>query len=195
LVNLKSKNFKPKDKQQYKYVELANIAGNGEITGCMIEEGQDLPSRARRKVTAGDIIVSSIEGSLSSIAMIENEYHQALCSTGFHVVNSKSFNSETLLVLLKSMVGQLQFKKGCNGTILTAINKDEFSKVVLPVIADKVQTQIQQKVTKSFNLRKKSKHLLEFAKQAVELAIEQDEETAINWLKNETRKMQVGVGV
>ena len=36
-----------------------------------------------------------------------------------------------LLVLLKSIVGQLQLKKGCSGTILTAINKEEFSKIAI----------------------------------------------------------------
>ena len=188
LVKLKDKNFNPVDKTEYKYIELSNIAGNGEITDCMVEEGQGLPSRARRKVATGDVIVSSIEGSLSSIALIEKEYDQALCSTGFHVINSRSFNSETLLVLLKSMVGQLQLKKGCSGTILTAINKDEFNKLVLPKVDEAVQSQIQQKVTESFNLRKQSKHLLECAKQAVEIAIEQNENAAIKWLQEKTKE-------
>ncbi|MEW6714301.1 MAG: restriction endonuclease subunit S [Nitrospirota bacterium] len=188
LVQLKEKNFNPLDKNEYKYIELSNIGGNGEITDCMIEEGQDLPSRARRKVATGDVIVSSIEGSLSSIALIEKEYNQALCSTGFHVINSKSFNSETLLVLLKSMVGQLQFKKGCSGTILTAINQEEFKQIVLPIIRDKTQKAIQQKITESFNLRKQSKHLLECAKRAVEIAIEQNEDAAIKWLKEQTNE-------
>ena len=191
LVTLKNKNFKPKDKEQYQYIELANIAGNGEITDCMLEEGQDLPTRARRRVATGDVIVSSIEGSLSSIALIEKEYNLALCSTGFHAINSKQFNSETLLVLLKSIAGQLQLKKGCSGTILTAINKEEFKSVILPKVAEAKQQEIQQKVTESFNLRKQSKHLLECAKKAVEMAIEQDEQTAIKWLENETREMQI----
>ncbi len=191
LINLKAMNYKPKDKQEYKYIELANIAGNGEITDCMIEEGHDLPSRARRKVSTGDVIVSSIEGSLSSIALIEHEYDKALCSTGFYVVNSKSFNSETLLVLLKSIVGQLQLKKGCSGTILTAINKYEFGKIILPKIKEKQQVIIQKKITESFNLRKQSKHLLEFAKRAVEIAIEKGEETATSWLENNAKKMQI----
>lgn len=191
LAKLKDKNFNPVEKKQYKYIELSNITGNGEIADCMIEEGQDLPTRARRKVATGDVIVSSIEGSLNSIALIEEEYNQALCSTGFHAVNSKTFNPETLLVLLKSIVGQLQLKKGCSGTILTAINRDEFKQVVLPKVIQAKQTEIQQKVIGSFNLRKQSKHLLECAKRAVEIAIEQDEQTAINWLENETKEMQI----
>ena len=191
LITSKNKNFRPKDNEQYQYIELANIARNGEITDCMLEEGQDLPTRARRKVATGDVIVSSIEGSLSSIALIEQEYDKALCSTGFHVVNSKHYNSETLLVLLKCIVGQLQLKKGCSGTILTAINKEEFKKIILPKVDGTKQIQIQKKITESFNLRKQSKHLLETAKKAVEMAIEQDEQTAIKWLKNEVREMQI----
>lgn len=167
-------------------IDLANIGGSGEVTDCMTEEGKNLPTRARRKVKIGDVIVSSIEGSLSSIAIIEKEYNHALCSTGFHIINSQTINSQTLLVLLKSIVGEFQMKKGCTGTILTAISKSEFSKIVLPKIAQEKQKEIQQKVTESCTLRKQSKHLLDCAKKAVEMAVEQDEQTAIKWLTKQT---------
>ena len=184
LVNLKDKNFTPENETEYKYIELANIGANGEITGCMIDQGRDLPSRARRRTATGDVIVSSIEGSLDSIALINAGYNQALCSTGFHVVNSKTLNSETLLVLLKSIVGQLQLKKGCSGTILSAINKDALNQLVLPVIAEETQSQIQQRAAESAALRQQSNHLLECGKRAVEIAIEQDEQTAMAWVKS-----------
>ena len=190
LVTIKDRNFNPNEKQQYQYIELSNITGNGEISDCMFEEGQDLPTRARRNVFTGDLIVSSIEGSLSSIALIGQHYDQALCSTGFQVIKSKILNSETLLVLLKSTVGQLQLKRGCSGTILTAINKDEFSKLILPILSEEEQTKVQKNVIDSFNFRKQSKHLLECAKKAVEMAIEQNEEIAIQWLENETNEIK-----
>ena len=185
LVLLKDEDFKPEDNVEYKYIELSHIAENGEIIDCIVDRGQDLPTRARRKVSVGNVIVSSIEGSLSSIALVDEKYNDTLCSTGFHVVNSHILNSETLLVLLKSIVGQLQLKKGCNGTILTAISKDEFGKIVLPTLPQKMQTEIQQMVTESFNLRQQSKTLLHRAKRAVEIAIEQGEQTAIEWLESE----------
>ena len=186
LAHIKERNFVPEDETEYKYIELADISGNGEIAGCTVEQGQDLPSRARRQVSKGDVIVSSIEGSLSSIALIVEEYDQALCSTGFHIVNSNVLKSETLLVLLKSIAGQMQLKKGCNGTILTAISKDEFRNIVLPLVAEETQADIRTMVRESFELRRQSKRLLECAKRAVELAIEQDEQTAIAWLDSET---------
>ena len=181
-INIKDKNFSPAEKKEYRYIELANIGGNGEVTGFTTAEGQELPTRARRRVSVNDVIVSSIEGSLSSIAMITKEYDNALCSTGFYVANSDDINSETLLVLLKSQVGQEQLKKGCSGTILTAINRDELEKIILPLVDKKIQSKIQQKVRESFRLRKQSKYLLECAKKAVEMAIEKDEKTAMQWL-------------
>ena len=183
-VRIKDTNFNPDAETEYQYIELANIGNSGEITDCMVEQGEDLPTRARRKVAAGDVIVSSIEGALESIALITEEYDNALCSTGFHVVQSDVLNSKVLLVLLKSMVGQLQLKKGCSGTILTAINKEEFSKIAIPKIKAERQVEIEQKVIESFNLRNRAKDLLEHAKHAVEIAIEQDEQAAIDWLES-----------
>ncbi len=88
--------------------------------------------------------------------------------------------------MLKSSVGQLQLKKGCSGTILNAIDRNEFKKIILPSIPKSKQLEIQNKVTEYFNLRKQSKRLLESAKHAVEMAIEQDEDTAIQWLNQQT---------
>ena len=188
LATIIDKNFEPKDRKKYKYIELSNIGSNGEITNITTEEGQHLPTRARRIVLNENIIVSSIEGSLSSIALIEKEYDNTLCSTGFYVINSKSLNSEILLVLLRSIIGQLQLKKGCKGTILTAISKDEFTRIILPKITKKIQTKIQQKIEESFRLRQQSKHLLECAKKTVEIAIEKDEQLATQWLEKEVKQ-------
>lgn len=186
-VHLKDSNFKPEPETEYNYIELADIGSSGEIKDCMIKQGQALPSRARCRVNIGDVIASSVEGSLESIALVTEEYDNALCSTGFHAINSDALNSETLLVLLKSSVGQLQLKKGCNGTILTAINREEFGRIVVPFITAHKQSEIQQKVAESFNLRKHAKDLLEHTKRAVEIAIEQDEQTAMDWLESVSR--------
>jgi restriction endonuclease S subunit len=184
LVKIKDKNFTPKNNEQYKYIELANISSNGEINGYTENLGNELPSRARRKVQKGDLIVSSIEGSLESIALITEDWKNALCSTGFFVINSDKTNPETLLILLKTKIGQLQLKRGCKGTILTAIGKDELSKIILPIIDPKIQEEIKNKIVKMYETKKFSKFLLEIAKRGVEIAIEKDEEEADKWIKN-----------
>ena len=193
LVKIKDKNFTPKDNEQYKYIELANISSNGEMNSYVENFGSELPSRARRKVQKGDVVISSIEGSLESIALITESWTNALCSTGFFVVNSDKINSETLLVLLKTRVGQMQLKKGCKGTILTAIGKDEFSKIVLPEIDSEIQNQIKEKISEMYKTKSLSKGLLEIAKRSVEMAIEINEKEAEGWINKELTTLSINL--
>lgn len=188
LVQTHDSKINPKEEIKYSYIELANIGIHGEVTDCMIAEGRNLPSRARRQVALGDVIVSSIEGSIDRIALICKQFDHALCSTGFHVLKSKSINPETLLVLMKSLIGQYQLRKGCAGSILSAISKNRLDSLYLPRIRDDIQVQIKQKIIESFNLRDRSKHLLECAKRSVEIAIEQNEQTAIEWLSKNSNE-------
>lgn len=176
-------NFMPDKDLQYQYIELSDIGKNGEIIGSMKGAGADLPTRARQIVSKGDVMVSSIEGSLASCAIVSENYHRALCSTGFYVVNSKQINSETLLVLFKSYPIQNLLKKGCTGTILTAINKEEFSKIPLPLIEKSIQQQIAHSIQTSHHLRAESERLLSLAKRAVEVAIEEGEEAGMRLLE------------
>lgn len=184
LCKLYDKNFAPQDKEAYQYIELADVGQSGDISDADIQYGSDLPTRARRIVKTGQIIVSSVEGSLQSCALISDEFDGALCSTGFYVLDSDCINSETLLVLFKSEPIQALMKQRCSGTILTAISKDELLSMPLPMIDEEVQKVIAAKVQESFALRKQSKQLLEYAKRAVEMAIEQGEDTALEWLKD-----------
>ena len=182
ICNLKDSNFTPKDAQEYRYIELSNVGKSGELTGCTTAQGIDLPSRARRKVNVNDVIISSIEGSLGSCALITDDYNNAICSTGFYVINSKEINSETLLVLFKSELMQNILKQNCSGTILTAVNKSEFQNIPIPIIDFEKQQEISTLIQESFVLKHQSEHLLEIAKRAVEIAIEEDEEKAIEYI-------------
>ncbi len=182
LCNLYDSNFVPDTNTEYEYIELSNVGLSGDISSVEKIIGGELPSRARRIVQKGQVIVSSVEGSLSSCALINSEFDGALCSTGFYVINSDKINSETLLVLFKSEPIQSLLKQRCSGTILTAISKDEFLNMPLPLINNVVQKEISVKVQESFRLRKEAKRLLDNAIKAIEMAIETDEETALNGL-------------
>lgn len=174
-INFKDKNYIPKDNQKYKYLALSNISSQGYIQDYQEEFGKDLPSRARRKINTNDLIISSIEGSLSSCALVEKEFDNSICSTGFFVLNSEKINSEALLILFKSLVIQELLQRGSKGTILTAISKTELEQIKIPLIKPSVQKQIAEKIQESHKLRKESKELLEDAKRKVEEEIEKED--------------------
>lgn len=169
---IKDSNFTPKAQEKYRYIELANIGNNGNISEPLEDFGENLPTRARRKVKTGDFIMSSIEGSLTSCALITPEFDNCLVSTGFYVLNSSELNGETLLVLFKCEFFQEYLRKFPSGTILTAISKDELQNILIPKINPATQEQIALKIQKSFTLRAKSKDLLQNAKIKLENAIE-----------------------
>jgi len=171
-IHFKDKNFTPKVDQKYKYLALSNISSQGYIQDYQEEFGKDLPSRARRKINTDDLIISSIEGSLSSCALVEKEFDNSICSTGFFVLNSEKINSETLLILFKSLVIQELLQRGSKGTILTAISKTELESIKIPLIKPSIQKQIAEKIQESHKLRKESKELLDEAKRRVEEEIE-----------------------
>lgn len=169
---IKDSNFTPKAQEKYRYIELASIGNNGNISEPLEDFGENLPTRARRKVKTDDFIMSSIEGSLASCALITPEFDNCLVSTGFYVLNSAQLNGETLLVLFKCEFFQEYLRKFPSGTILTAISKDELQNILIPKINPTTQEQIALKIQKSFTLRTKSKDLLQNAKIKLENAIE-----------------------
>lgn len=171
LCTLLDKNYKPTDNTKYKYIELSNIDSTGNIRGYSYEIGQNLPSRARRKIQENDVIVSSIEGSIDKVALVSKEFNNSLCSTGFYVLNSNVINSETLLVLFKNKTIQQLLKQKCSGTILMGMNKVDFLDIHLPIISLSIQNKIKIKINESFILKEQSKELLELAKDIMQNAI------------------------
>ena len=189
IITLRDKNITPKDNKKYKYIELANIDNIGNVIDCTEDFGANLPTRARRIVHTGDVIISSIEGSLNKCAVITEEFDGAFCSTGFFVIKSGIFTAETLLVLFKSEVLQNLMKKGCSGTILTAISKEEFEKICIPILNDNIQQKITCYIKQSKLLYNQSKLLLEVAKKSVEIAIEQNEDSALKYLEEKSNEI------
>ncbi|MBI2309780.1 hypothetical protein HYU89_02670 [Candidatus Collierbacteria bacterium] len=157
----------------FKYVELANINSSiGVIDGYEELLGKEAPSRAKRILKRSDVVVPSVEGSLEKVALVDSAQEGYLASTGFFQLRSKEILPEALLVLAGSVVFQMQLKKRCAGTILTAVPKESISNILIPSLSIETQQKIAVLVCRSHDARKKFKDLLEEAKRKVEEMIE-----------------------
>ncbi len=175
VVNSVAAKFNPQTEpyQTFRYVELSNInSSNGIIDGFSEVLGKEAPSRAKRILRTDDVIVSSVEGSLGSVALVNMEQEDYLASTGFFQLRSKEILPEVLLVLSKSIVLKMQLEKQCAGTILAAVPQDALKNIIIPVLPLEMQKKIADLVRQSHEARKKSKELLEEAKRKVEEMIE-----------------------
>lgn len=95
---------------------------------------------------------------------------------------SDRVNNEYLTLVLNSILTQEQINRDVAGSVILHWRPDQVAGTVIPILHQDKQTEIEKKVHESFNLRKRAKDLLEHAKRAVEIAIEQDEQAAMDWL-------------
>ncbi len=98
-------------------------------------------------------------------------------------------NDESLTTILNSLIVQEQINRDVGGSVILHWRPDQVKNTLIPILTEPIQREIKQKINESFNLRKQSKHLLESAKRAVEIAIEEDEDTAINWLNEQVENL------
>lgn len=69
------------------YVDISSVSA-GEITSAREVLGKDAPSRARKVIRTGDVIVATTRPYLRSIAHVPPELDGQICSTGFCVLRS-----------------------------------------------------------------------------------------------------------
>ncbi len=175
IVEIIKPNFNPLSKPDsiFNYVELANINSSlGLINSYSKLLGKELPSRAKLMLKSGDILVSSIEGSLDKVCLVKDHQNSYVASNGFFQLRSKQLLPESLLVIAKSIVLQMQLKQRCSGTILSAVSPDSLNNIILPILPIDKQKEIADLVKKSHEARQRSKELIEEAKRKVEEMIE-----------------------
>lgn len=159
--------------RKFKYIELSDIDSSvGTIRNHTLLLGKDAPSRARMSLKEGDVIVSSVKGSLDKVALVSKDYNGSVGSTGFFVLRPKNILSGCLLALSKSPILQLQLERESSGTILTAVPKESIKNIIVPKIKPQTQKEIHKLIIDSHKLRESSKRLLEEAKLKIENTIE-----------------------
>lgn len=71
------------------YVDISNVDSRGAILGATSYEFKHAPSRARRKVRDGDVILSTVRTYLKAISFIANAPDNLIVSTGFAVLRAR----------------------------------------------------------------------------------------------------------
>ena len=175
--------FEVDPEKLYRYVEIGSVnVSTGEIVAEEVL-GKDLPVNAKRVLKKGDIIVSKVRTYRGAITIVQEDGYVG--SGAFCVLRENGqINKETLLACLRSKLFLTWSWKPNTGTSYPTLDDDDILDFPIPILSEDKQAEIEQKVLESFNLRNHAKDLLEHAKRAVEIAIEQDEQTAIDWLES-----------
>lgn len=89
---------------------------------------------------------------------------------------------EYLTLALNSKLVKMQAERDAGGSIILHWRVGEIENVVVPLVDMPTQEKIAAMVQESFSLKAESERLLDVAKRAVEIAIEQGGNVALDWL-------------
>jgi len=148
-------------------------------------DSENWNTQKKARVYKGDILTYTTGANIGRTACYAAN-KKALASNHVNVLRVKGENSEYVAFVMNSMVGRLQTKRLSAGSAQAELYPKDIENYVIPFIGVPHQQKIVSLIEESRVLKEKSQHLLECAKRAVELAIEQDEQTAIDWLEKET---------
>lgn len=132
-----------------------------------------------------DSILFSKDGSVGIAYKLEEDAQFITSSALLQLTvrDTEKVLPDYLTLVLNSPVVQLQAERASSGAVIQHWKPSEIQQVIIPVLDMVKQKKLSQMVQESFSLRRRSEQLLDYAKQAVELAIEQGEKVAMVWLE------------
>lgn len=173
--------FRPNASAAFDYIEISDLDGAGATSSTRLAS-VDAPSRATWHVRSGDIITSSVRPIRRLSAQIAPDQDGFVCSSGFVVVTPRDIAPEVLLTYLRLPVICELLDLYASASMYPAITDADIFNLPLPHIPDAVAYQVTQDVIAAKAAKASAANLLEAAKRAVEIAIEDGEPAAIAYL-------------
>lgn len=167
--------------ESYNYVEIGDInTSNGEITPNVILT-EDLPTNAKILLKKWDLLVSTVRPNRGAVGIIESDMKDLIWSWAFTVLQQKndSYLKEVLLIILRTPIYKELMLRYNIWTSYPVIKDIDVLNLPIPLIDSVLQSKISSLIISSHEALKLSKSLLEQAKNAVEVFVEKNEESAM----------------
>ena len=125
---------------ELQYVDIGNVDSSGELNALSTYRFADAPSRARRRVRDGDVIISTVRTYLQAIASVREPPDNMIVSTGFAVVRPRPnvLDPGFCIYALREPTFLAEVEKRSVGVSYPAINAVDLGNVPirLPAIRD-----------------------------------------------------------
>ena len=119
--------------KQFNYIEISDI----DMQTCVVYanriEASATPSRARKLVKEGDVLVSTVRPERGVVGVVSAHQDGSVCTTGLAVLRPTGIDSLTLAYLLKTEFVVTQLIRNNVGIAYPAINESCLPNVLLPV--------------------------------------------------------------
>lgn len=120
---------------EIQYVDIGNVDSSGSIGELATYRFEEAPSRARRRVRDGDVIISTVRTYLQAIAQISRPPANLIASTGFAVVrpHPDDFDTRYCKYALREPAFLAEVEKRSVGVSYPAINASDLASIPIHV--------------------------------------------------------------
>lgn len=181
VAELRKGKFDPSKYESFEYIEISDMTGNGEVNSSIVP-ADEAASRATQHVRKGDVITSTVRPIRRLSALIQPEQDGFVCSSGFAVLHPLEVPTELLLTYLRLPIIAELMDLHTTASMYPAISVPDILNLPFVKPDDDAIKQVVAAVQQSHAARKKARILLERAKRAVEISIEESEEAGLVYL-------------
>lgn len=136
------KQREPADEEEFIYIDIASIDRDLKVvTGSQHLLGKNAPSRARKEVETGDVIVSMTRPNLNAVALIGAQHHGCIASTGFDVLRPIEVDPRWIFAAVQSASFIESMCDKVQGALYPAIKAADIReyKIPLPPLAEQIR--------------------------------------------------------
>ncbi len=174
--------FTPADSGEFHYIEIGGLGADGTAQAECLPQ-REAPSRATQYVRAGDVITSTVRPIRRLSASIDASQDGYVCSSGFVVLQPRTIRSDVLLTYLRLPPVCALMDLHTSASMYPAISEADLLALPIPKIPEATQQVIEESVLAARHAKQRATQLLDAAKRAVEIAIEDSEAAALAWLE------------
>ena len=158
------------------YVDISSVENEtGRFLGYTEVASSDAPSRARRKIRSGDVLLSTVRPNLKAFTLLSEIKERATASTGFAVLRSHTdvVEPEFILASVSSDQAVRQMINMMGKGAYPSINQSDVAAIKIPLPPLIVQQQIVAEIQAEQSLVQANRELITWFERKIEASIAQ----------------------
>jgi len=164
MESVNPQSFKEKT---FTYIDIEAVDKSiQEITNPKLLPSQNAPSRAKRKINEGDILISLVRPNLKNLAVVKLKNNNLVASTGFYVCRKgENYLTDYLFNYLNTIFFTNYLISKTKGHKAPSVRSDDFTNGVFPLPPLEEQKRIVARLDSMLGKLKEAKKLLEEARE------------------------------
>lgn len=142
LADLINEKVNPKrlEADTFPYIEISGVTGELLRVSANLTPSSTAPSRARKRVKTGDILISTVRPENRTVGVVPPHLDGAICSTGFAVVRSRRMSPYILAKALRSDEVTAQLNGIASGIAYPAFDASALADIAVPILDEDSQS-------------------------------------------------------